>query len=177
MSVVEFSREKQYQGQAFDVSKVHFQLPNGKERAYDLVEHVDSVTILPVDADGNIYFVSQYRIGAGDVLLELPAGVMDPKESPLDCAKREIREETGMAAGKIQELGSFYLAPGYTNEFMTVYLATELYEAPLDPDDDEFLQVIRLPKEEVFRRVFASEIKDGKTLATLLLAQPYLDFN
>jgi len=172
--MVELSREKQYKGHAFDVSKVYFRLPNGKERTYDLVEHVDSVTILPVDADGNIFFVSQYRIGAGDELLELPAGVLDPGETPFVCANREIREEIGMAAGKLQELGSFFLAAGYTDEFMTVYLATELYEAPLDPDEDEDLQLQVLPKNEVYRRVFAGEIKDGKTLATLLLALPYL---
>jgi len=175
MSVSELSREKQYQGQAFDVSKVYFRLPNGKERTYDLVEHVDSVTILPVDADGNIYFVSQYRIGAGDVLLELPAGVLDPGETPFVCADREVREEIGMAAGTLRELGSFFLAAGYTDEFMTVYLATELYDAPLDPDEDEFLQLEVLPKNEVYRRAFSGEIKDGKTLAALLLAQPYLD--
>ena len=174
MPITILKRENQYHGQVFDVAKVHLRLPNGRVPAYDLVEHGDSVTILPVDAQGNIYFVRQYRVGAEKPLLELPAGVLDPDEAPLTAAKREIREEIGLGADEMRALGGFYLAPGYTDEFMTVFLATGLYDAPLEPDEDEFLDVQTLPKTTVYRMAYDGEFQDGKTLAALLLAQPSL---
>ena len=169
------NHEKQYRGHAFDVAKVHISLPDGRERYYDLVEHGNSVTVVPVDAQENIYFVSQHRIGSGDTLLELPAGVLDEGETPLQCAKREIREEIGMAAGDLKQLGSFYLAPGYTDEFMTVFLATGLYEAPLPPDEDEFLTIEVISISETYQKAYAGKLHDGKTLAALLLAKPFLE--
>jgi ADP-ribose pyrophosphatase len=166
--------DKQYKGHAFDVAKAHIQLPNGLQRHYDLVQHGDSVTIMPVDENDQVYFVTQHRIGANKTLLELPAGVLDAGEVPRLCARREIREEIGMDAKQIQEVGGFYLAPGYSDEFMTVFLATDLYYSPLNPDADEFLEVITMPITEVYRKAMAGEINDGKTLAALFLAQPKL---
>lgn len=174
MTFKKLNREIHYRGHAFDVAKVHVKLPDNRERDYDLVEHGDSVTILPLDDDGNIYFVTQHRIGAERTLLELPAGVLDDDEPPLSAAKREIREETGMAANHFRKLGGFFLAPGYTDEFMTVFLATDLYESALDPDEDEFLDVIIMPAAEVYQKAVAGDIHDGKTLAALLLARPYV---
>ncbi len=167
-------KEKQFRGHAFDVATVRAKLPNGKERAYDLVQHPDSVAIVPVDREGKIYFVSQYRIGAESELLELPAGVMEAGETPLECAKREVREEIGMAAAEMQELGGFYLAAGYANEYMTVFLATGLYEAPLAPDADEFLKVRAFPINEAYQMAQAGKLGDGKSLAALLLAEKVL---
>jgi len=169
------NRMKQYSGHAFDVSVIHVKLPDGTERDYDLVEHRDSVTILPIDSNDRIYFVNQHRIGSGGNLLELPAGVQEANEDPLTCAKREIREEIGMAARNFKELGGFYLAPGYTDEYMTVFLATDLYESPLEADADEFIEVSSFPAMDVYRKTLAGEFHDGKTLATLMLAQPLLD--
>jgi len=174
MSIIELDRVKQYHGHVFDIAKVHVRLTDGRERTYDLVEHGDSITILPVDTNGNIYFVTQHRVGSGSTLLELPAGVLDPGESHLTGAKREMREEIGMAASEMIALGGFYLAPGYTDEYMTIFLAKGLYEAPLDPDEDEFLKVISMPVAEAYRKAMSGEIQDGKSLAALLLAQPYL---
>lgn len=167
-------KEKQFRGHAFDVATVRTKLPNGKERAYDLVQHPDSVAIVPVDREGKIYFVSQYRVGAESELLELPAGVMEAGETPLECAKREVREEIGMAAAEMQELGGFYLAAGYANEYMTVFLATGLYEAPLAPDADEFLKVRAFPINEAYQMAQAGKLGDGKSLAALLLAEKAL---
>lgn len=175
MSFTIINRKKQYHGHAFDVSKIRIRLPDLRERTYDLVEHGDSVTILPIDSKGNIYFVNQHRVGANKIILELPAGVLDEGEDPLECAKREIREEIGMAAQNFRELGGFYLAPGYADEFMTVYLATGLYESPLDPDEDEFLDIVILPTAEVYQKAIAGKFQDGKTLAALLLAMPFLE--
>ena len=85
-----------------------------------------------MDAEGNIYFVEQYRIGAGKDLLELPAGKIEHDEDPLEAARRELREEIGMDAAEIKPLGNFYMSPGYANEYMYCFLATGLYPAPLD---------------------------------------------
>ncbi len=168
------SREKLYSGPVFDVVKVSMQLPDRRQRSYDLVEHAGSVTIVPVDDHKQIFFVKQYRVGAGHTLLELPAGVLEEGEDPLVSANREMREEIGMAATEITSLGSFYLAPGYTSEYMTIFLARGLYPAPLEPDEDEFLEIVTLPIEVVYEQAFAGKIQDGKTLAALLLALPHI---
>ena len=120
-------------------------------------------------------FVRQYRHAAGLDLLELPAGTLDEGEEPLECAKREIREETGMAAGKMELLGGFYLAPGYSTEYMHVYLATGLSHDPLEADADEFLTVERIPMAEALQMFERGEIQDAKSLAAVLLARKYLE--
>ena len=169
-------REKIYSGRAFDVEIVTMQLPDGKIRNYDLVQHRGAVTIVPVDQAGNILFVRQYRLGAEMELLELPAGLLNPAEPPAEAAAREVREETGMAAGKMQLLGDFYMVPGYSTEHMFVYLATDLRPDPLDQDDDEFLELIAIPAAEAFRMAGSGEIHDGKSLAALMMVQSYLHF-
>jgi ADP-ribose pyrophosphatase len=174
MAFEELGREKKYQGHAFDIAKVHVRLPDGRQRDYDLVEHGDSVTILPLDDDGNLYFVSQYRLGSGRTLLELPAGVLDPGESPLISAQRELREEIGKDARKFIKLGGFYLAPGYSDEYMTVFLATDLFDAPLAGDEDEFINLECLSIKEAYQKARAGDIHDGKTLAALTLARSHL---
>lgn len=174
MEIQKLRTERKYEGHVFDVSKVHVRLPDGREQAYDLVEHGNSVTIIPVTEDGTIYFVSQHRIGAGQDLLELPAGVLDGDEEPRNAANRELQEEIGKSAGELHELGGFYLAPGYTDEYMLVFLAKNLFDSALDPDEDEFIEILELPISEVYQKAIAGEFHDGKTLASLLLAQPYL---
>jgi len=100
--------------------------------------------------------------------------VMDPGEQPLESARRELREETGMDSGELVELGGFFMVAGYSNEYMHAYLALDLREAPLEQDEDEFLELERLPLAELYRRAFAGELADGKTMVTLMLALPEL---
>lgn len=164
-----------YPGRAFTIRRDTLRLPDNREVGFDIVEHVGSVIILPLDANNNILFVRQYRHAAGLDLLELPAGTLDVGEAPEACAMREIREETGMAAGKLEPLGGFYLAPGYSTEYMYFYLATDLLENPLVADADEFLSVERLPVDEALARCERGEIPDAKTLAALLLARKRLE--
>ncbi|GAP12365.1 NTP pyrophosphohydrolase including oxidative damage repair enzymes [Longilinea arvoryzae] len=168
----ELKRDTVYQGRAFGVQVVHLRLPDDRVRDYDLVHHMPSVTIVPLDEKGRLLFVRQFRLGAGEELLELPAGVMEAGEEPLACAEREVREETGYAAGKMELLGDFYLAPGYSDEHMYVYLATGLQPDPLKQDDDEFLELEAIPAGEVLAG--RNTLHDSKTLAALLLAQPRL---
>ncbi len=174
MNFERLSQEEKYQGHAFQVEKVETRLPNGKIRFFDLVKHSGAVTLVPVDEQGGIWFVRQYRIGANSDLLELPAGTLDNGEDPIECANREIREEIGMAAGQMKKLGEMYLAPGYSSEYMHIFLATGLTPDPLNPDADEFLETVVIPKGKAFEMVVRGEIKDAKSLAALLLAQPFL---
>ncbi len=168
------SRKTVFNGHAFDVENLQVRLPDGRERAYDLVSHKDSVTLVPLDDDGNVWFVSQYRMGCECQMLELPAGVMDDGETPEACAAREIREETGMAAVSLRLLGSVYLAAGYSSEINHIFLATDLTLATLEMDEDEFLDVKRFSVGEVWKMIEKGELIDSKSLAALLLARAYL---
>jgi ADP-ribose pyrophosphatase len=164
-----------YPGRAFTVRRDTLRLPDGHETRFDIVEHIGSVIILPVDAQDNLLFVRQYRHAAEQALLELPAGTLDEGEAPETCAHRELREETGMAAGFLVHLGGFYLAPGYSTEYMHVYLATELRPDPLEADEDEFLSVESIPLDTALASASRGEIADAKTLAAILLAQSRLE--
>jgi ADP-ribose pyrophosphatase len=161
-------------GRAFLIRRDTLKTPDGGETKLDIIEHGGSVVIVPIDEDGNLLFVRQYRHAAGMDLLELPAGTLEKDEDPAVCAAREIREETGFAADRIEKIGDFYLAPGYSTEFMHVYLARELRHDPLEADADEFLSVEKLPFAEAIQRVERGEMPDAKSLAALLLAKSYL---
>jgi len=163
------------QGRVFKIRRDLLKTPDGRETKYEIIEHGGSVAIVPVDDDGNLLFIRQYRHAAGKEMLELPAGTRDDDEPYEECAAREIREETGMEAGKLQKVGEFYLAPGYSTEFMGVFLATELKHNPLEADDDEFLSVEKMSVKEAFAMALRGEMLDAKTLAALLLAKPYLE--
>lgn len=162
-------------GRAFTIRRDHLKTPDGRETKFDIIEHGGSVVIIPVDENGNVLLVRQYRHATGGDLLELPAGTLDGDEDPGVCAAREIREETGMAAGKLTRLGDFYLAPGYSTEFMVVFLATELSHNPLEADADEFLSVESVPIAEAIQMAVRGEMPDAKSLAALFLAMPHLE--
>jgi ADP-ribose pyrophosphatase len=162
-------------GRAFTIRRDYLKTPDGRETKFDIVEHGGSVILIPVDGEGNLLFVRQYRHAAGMDLLELPAGTRDGNEPFEECAAREIREETGMEAGTFTDVGSFYLAPGYSTEYMGVFLATDLKHNPLEADDDEFLSVEKIPVKEAIQMAERGEMPDAKTLAALLLARPRLE--
>jgi len=166
--------ETLYHGRAFNVRRDEIRLPDGKTARLEIVDHVGAVTLVPVDDQNRVWFVRQYRHPAGEVLLELPAGMIELGEAPLECARREIREETGMAAGRIEPVGEFYLAPGYSTEFMHVFLARDLRPDPLPGDADEFISVEPIPLEVVLQMIENGKIHDAKTLAALMLAKRYL---
>jgi len=163
------------QGRAFKVRRDYLKTPNGDETKLEIIEHGGSVVLVPIDNDGNLLLVRQYRHAAQQDLLELPAGTRDEDEPFEECAAREIREETGMEAGKLQKVGDFYLAPGYSTEFMAVFLATELRHNPLQADFDEFLQVEKVPVKKAVELFQGGEVLDAKSLAAWLLAKPHLE--
>jgi len=166
--------EIMYKGRAFVVRRDNLRIPDNRTINYDLIEHHGSVILVPIDEQGQVYFVRQYRHAAGQELLELPAGTLEPGEAPEACAAREVREETGMAAANLKEIGGFYLAPGYSTEFMHVFLATGLSHNPLKADEDEFLSVEILPFAEALKMAQSGHLPDAKSLAALLLVQPHL---
>ncbi len=174
MDYEQIDSETVFRGRVFEVRQDRVRLPDGRIMKLDIVAHPVAVVIVPVDAEGNIWFIRQYRHAAGSVLLELPAGVAEANEPPEFSAGRETREEIGMSAGQLKKIGEFYIAPGYTTEYLYIYLATDLTPAPLPPDDDEFITVERIPIPRAYQLAEQGEIYDAKTLAALLLARPAL---
>jgi ADP-ribose pyrophosphatase len=174
MNFETLSQEIIFHGRAFTVRRDKVRMPNQRTMHVEVIEHPGAVTILPVDEEDRILFVRQYRHAAGRELLELPAGTLDQDEPPEACAAREIREETGFAATKLVKLGEFFLAPGYSTEYMVIYLATGLHPDPLPKDKDEFITLEAIPIEKAYELAMNGGLNDGKSIAALLFAQTYL---
>lgn len=162
------------QGRVFKIRRDYLKTPDGLETRLEIIEHGGSVIIIPIDYEGDMLLVRQYRHATGQDMLELPAGTRDGDEPYDECAAREIREETGMEAGKLEKIGEFYLAPGYSTEFMVVFLATDLKHNPLDPDEDEVLSVEKIPINKVLEMAEIGKVQDAKSLAALFLAKSQL---
>jgi ADP-ribose pyrophosphatase len=151
-----------YDGKLVKVVLEHW---SGDDR--EIVEHPGAVAVVAVDVDERVVFVRQFRAPARAHLLELPAGTLDEGEEPLECARRELREETGLRGGRWSELASFWPTPGFCRERMTLFLAEDLDEGEPDPSGDEDLELIRRPITEV--ESLLEEVEDAKTLIGLLL--------
>ena len=158
-----------YRGRVVDLTVDQVRLPSGRSATREVIRHPGAVVILALDTGDNVLLVRQYRYPTGRALLEVPAGTLDPGEDPLDCAARELAEETGFRAGRWQRLGGFFSAPGYCTEYLHAFLATELQEGELQAGDEEEIALLRMPLAEVWRRVDEGEIEDAKSLAVLLL--------
>jgi ADP-ribose pyrophosphatase len=174
MAIKLINRETVYRTKIFSIEAVLLEFPAGRRVGYDLIKHNPSVTILPVDTEGMIYMVRQFRLGAEQELLELPAGVVEDGEDPQDCALRELREEIGLSSKKLRLLGQAYLIPGYGDELMHFYLAEELVPSPLKADPDEYIKIEKYTAVALFDLVDGGHICDSKTLAALTLARQHL---
>jgi len=158
-----------FQGKVFSVRQDRIRLASGKEAQLDVIDHPASVTIIPSDGYGGIWFVRQYRHAAAGELLELPAGTLNPGEEPIACARRECREEVGMSPGRLTLIGECWLVPGYATEYMYFYLAEDLSQSPLAPDEDEEIQPVRMTLDEARGLASRGEIRDAKTLVGIFL--------
>jgi 8-oxo-dGTP pyrophosphatase MutT (NUDIX family) len=163
------SEEIVYDGKLIKVVKEMVRLPDGRERPREIVRHPGAVALVPVDSDGRLVLVRQYRRAAGKVLLEIPAGTRELAEDAEKCAQRELREEIGFSAGKIEHLGGFYSAPGFCTEYLECYLLTELSEGRDDADDDEDIEVVHLSAEDALDAIRSGEICDAKSIAGILM--------
>jgi len=158
-----------YLGRRIEVRTVQVRRPDGTIADRDLVLHRGSVGIVARDADGSLVLIRNRRYAVGETLWELPAGTLEPGESPQDCARRELREETGFEAGRIVPLGRFFLSPGYCSEEMHAFLATDLEAVGQDLDDGEEISVEVVPDGRVRAMIRDGTLRDGKTLAMLAL--------
>lgn len=163
-----------YQGKVFKVSLDTVRKPTGETTRVDLVEHAGAVVLVPLDASDRVWLVRQYRHPTGMFLLELPAGTLDPGEDPIHCAIRECREEIGLSPSKIDPLGGFYLAPGYSTEFIHAFLVGDFQKAPLPMDSDEDLHPVQFSWPELENLIRTGEIIDAKTISALYLAREHL---
>ena len=143
-------------------------LPNGATASREVVEHVDGVAVLPLDENGCVYTVTQYRYVFRTPLLEIPAGKLDPGEAPRSGALRELKEETGAVPESLESLGSIVLSPGCFGETLHLYLARGLRMEEQHLDEDEFLNVDRIPFDELYGRCLSGEITDAKTVVAVL---------
>ena len=163
-----------FEGRVFNVRQDRVLYPDGRRIQLDIVDHRDAVTILPLDSDGQIWFVRQYRHAAGRELLELPAGVAEPGEDVLVSAQRELQEEIGMGAKNLQKIGGFFLAPGYSTEYMHVYLATELYPSSLPGDESELIRIEKMTARHALSLAETGQLDNSKSLIALFWAGPHL---
>jgi ADP-ribose pyrophosphatase len=163
-----------HRGRVIEVSSERLRYANGREYDFDLVRHPGAAAVVPVDADGRVCLVRQYRHGVLDFMWEIPAGKLDHGEAPAICAVRELAEETGVAARQWTSLGLYVPAPSIFTEVIHLYLARDLDVGTPKPDVDEDLELQWLPLGEAVLRVLRAEWNDGKTALGLLRAQYHM---
>lgn len=164
--------EYKYKGAIINLRVDTAVLPNGKTAKREVVEHPGGVGVLPIDGDGNCLLVKQFRYPYMKETLEIPAGKRDKEgdRDPLSCGKRELKEETGAAAQSFIPLGTLFPSPGYTDEVIYLYAATILSMGDAEPDEDEFINLCRIPLEDAVEMVLSGEIPDSKTQTAILKA-------
>lgn len=163
-----------YDGKLLHVRLDTVQLPNGKTAFREVVRHPGAVVIVPIDGDGNLRLVRQFRYPCGRAVLEVPAGKLEPGEDPVVAALRELKEETGASPVEFIPMGRLLASPGCYGEVLWLFLARGLTQGQSDPDEDEFLSVERIPFDELIHRVSTGEIEDAKTVAAALKAKTLL---
>lgn len=156
-----------FEGRMLRLERDTVRLPNGVQTSREVVRHPGAVAVIALD-DQDVLLVWQYRYPIAQKTLEIPAGKLDPQESPLNCAVRELREETGYR-GTMEHISTYYTSPGFTDEVMHLFLARDLVWDPLTLDDDEIIKVERIPWNEAVRRAQQNEFNDAKTILGILL--------
>jgi len=162
-----------YRGRAVCLRVDTVKVSGGRETTREIVEHSDCIAVIAIDAEGRVLLVKQFRKAVERELLEIPAGGIDPGESPEDAVSREMREETGYLPRRVERLGGFYSAPGYSTEYLYLYLATDLTPSQLFAEDTEGISVVRVSPEQIPGLISSGSICDAKSIAGLLA---YLEY-
>lgn len=162
------SSEKKFEGRIVTVKVDEVKMPDGSISLREVVEHPGGVGVVAVTDNDEIIMVKQYRKAIERAIYEIPAGKLDKGEHHRDCGMRELEEETGLCAKSFEYLGFMYPSPGFTDEVTHIYLAKNLEEGEVHPDDDEFLDVERIPLSKAFEMVMNNEINDAKTVFGIL---------
>ena len=165
-----------YKGRKFDFEVNRLRLPNKSEGEWECVRHPGGALAVPITPDGKLVLTRQYRFTVQGRLLEFPAGTLEVGENPAGTIEREIQEEVGYRAGQWKKLGEFFLAPGYSDEIIYAFLATdlELLENPPQQDDDEDIETVLMTPEEVEQAIYAGDLTDAKSICSFMLAKPFL---
>ena len=157
-----------YSGRIVSLKQRFLELGDGRRVMREIVEHAPGSAVVAIEDDGNVLLVRQHRPAVDAYLLELPAGLLDPGETPEECARRELAEETGYSARRLEPLVSFYTSPGFSTELIHVFVATELVEARTAHDEEEEIELVRLPLDDAIFKVTNQELSDAKTVAGLM---------
>ena len=168
------SSETKYDGVIVKIRLDEAQLSNGAIVKRELSEHPGGVGVLAVDESNNCRLVRQFRYAVGKTWLEIPAGKLEPGEDHLECAKRELSEETGCTATEYIDLGKYILSPGYSTELLHIYLARGLSSGEAHPDENELLNAVTVPYDELHNQALNNEIEDIKTAMAVLRARVYI---
>lgn len=167
--------DKLYEGKLVNLRIDTVELPDKKYSKREIIEHPGAVAALPITEDGSVVLVKQYRKAVERTLLELPAGKIELNEEPGETAKRELKEETGFSANKMEYLLEFYSSAGFTNEKVYLFLATELTEGDADPDVGEYIETLKIPMDDLIKMIDRGEVTDSKTIIGALYAKRILD--
>ena len=163
--------ERIYEGKVLNLRVDTVELPDQKYSKREIVEHSGAVGVIGVNDEGKVILVKQYRKAVDDFLIEIPAGKMEPKEDPLECAKREFKEETGYTARDLHLLSEFYTSPGFSNEKIYLYEAVNLSKGSAEPDEDEYIEILEIPFDTAIKKISTGEIQDSKTIIAILMAK------
>jgi ADP-ribose pyrophosphatase len=167
------SSRKVFEGRALKLRVDTVKLPSGKQTTREIVEHENCVAIVALDDADNILLVKQFRKPVEKDLLEIPAGGIDPGETPEEAVRREMREETGFLPRKVAKLGGFYSSPGFCTEYLHLYLAGDLVTSPLQAEDSESISLVRVPLSQIPGLIASGAICDAKSIAGLLAFREY----
>jgi ADP-ribose diphosphatase len=163
-----------YKGRVVEFNLEEAALPNGQTVQLEILRHPGASAVVPLQEDGRVVMIRQYRHAAGGMIDEVPAGRLEPGESPIDCARRELAEEVGRAAAQWVRLGSIWTTPGFTDEKTHIFLARHLSSVSQSLEHDEVIEVVERPLEEAIEMIHRGEITDGKTICALMLAYFYI---
>jgi ADP-ribose pyrophosphatase len=168
-------RKKVYSSRVFDVYEGDVHLPDGRVSKQSWIDHRPCIAVVPINSEGRLILIKQYRPAVGRILIEIPAGNMDREaESVEACVQRELAEETGFKAGRLVKLFEGYLVPGYCNEYMYYYLASDLFAASAPPDEDEVIEIMTASIEEAKQMIKDGSVIDSKTALGIYLTIDYL---